>query len=62
MTYQKYISGRAVHPNMEKRDSPYVWREDPERGAEPSDPERDASPEEVVIVDGEVVHYRDYRG
>jgi len=47
---------------MEERDSPYVWREDPEREAEPSDPAGDASPEEVVIVNGEVVHYRDYRG
>jgi hypothetical protein len=44
---------------MEERDSPYVYRDDPA-----PDPDRDPDPEgrDVVIVDGEAMSYRVYRG
>jgi hypothetical protein len=42
---------------MEERDSPYVFREEP---AEPPTP--DPEGRDIVIVDGEAMSYRTYRG
>jgi hypothetical protein len=41
---------------MDQRDSPYVFRE------EPAAPDHDPEGRDIVIVDGEAMSYRQYRG
>ncbi|UIO99057.1 hypothetical protein Hbl1158_10995 [Halobaculum sp. CBA1158] len=44
---------------MEERDSPYVFRDEP---ADPVGVVSDRTDDEVVIIDGEAMTYRTYRG
>ncbi|MFC7068883.1 hypothetical protein [Halobaculum lipolyticum] len=44
---------------MEERDSPYVFRDEPN---DPVGTGTDLTDEEVVIIDGRAMTYRTYRG
>ena len=44
---------------MEERDSPYVFRDEPD---DPVGGTSDHTDEEVVIIDGRAMTYRSYRG
>ncbi|WP_348609429.1 hypothetical protein [Halobaculum rarum] len=44
---------------MEERDSPYVFRDEPD---DPIGVVSDRTDEEVVIIDGRAMTYRSYRG
>ena len=44
---------------MEERDSPYVFRDEP---ADPVGGAGDRTDRELVIIDGEAMTYRSYRG
>ncbi|GAA0218343.1 hypothetical protein [Halobaculum roseum] len=44
---------------MEERDSPYVFRDEPD---DPVGGASDRTDEEVVIIDGRAMTYRSYRG
>lgn len=51
------------NPTHMERNSPYVYRAEPDSdGDEPRpDDDEDARDEEVVVVDGEAMTYREYR-